>query len=348
MSLASLLLTLLLSAAPTDGLPEQVVVPELRDLRPPTAAEKQEATREYARSAELYEAGDQAGALAAAERLYAIMPNASTSLVRAQLLSDSGRPCAAFVALAVALDMDPTDKERSAIVAALQHNGKACKPGAAWARVKVVPEDAQVRIAGRDVPGGRTVVLEAGVHAVEVEAPGYARLRASLRANPGEEVPAHFETERLQAALPASTQAQPGKAKDKPWVAKAAPTAKAPVVGAPSKTMPWLLTGGGAALAAGGLGMHIWGLNTASDAKAHLSPRDDMGDEERKKAHADLSDDASKRATTAYILYGAGAVALGAGVYWLLTMPEGEGATAIAPAPWLVPGGVGISLSGRL
>jgi len=350
MSLAELLLILLCApaAAGADGLAEVVVVPELPELRPPTAGEQAEAEAAYARSAELYEAGDQAGALAAAERLYSIMPNASTALVRGQLLTGAGRPCAAFAALAVALDMDPTEEERSSIVSALEQNGRACKPGAAWATLKVVPEEARVRIAGRDVPAGRTVVIEAGVHAVEVEAPGYARLRASVKADPGEEVPASFETERLLQPAPVATPAAPAKDPVQPEPDEGPTGVARRAAEAPSKTLPWLLTGGGAALAVAGAGIHVWAADAASEAQGYLEPRDDMTDEERRQAHDDASSSASARATTAYVLYGAGAVALGAGIYWLLTTPDGESASSFGPVPWVLPGGVGLSFAGRL
>jgi len=348
---------LLLFAAPMpggDALTEPVVIPELPDLVKPDAKGQAEARQAYARSVELYQAGDVKGALAAAERVYEIMPNASTALFRSRLLEGNERPCAAVATLAAALDMDPTEKERNDIRAALKRAGRACKPGAAWARVRAVPGDAQVRIDGRDIPSGRTVVLKAGVHAVEVEAPGYARLRASLTADPGEEVPAEFETERLMPETPVVEGSEPveGAAED-PAAVETGPmvmsgAAERAVEESPSRLAPWLLAGGGVALVAAGIGMNVWALDAASEARGYLGPQPDMSDDDRKGAYDAAGESATSRAVTAYVLYGAGAVALGTGVVWLLTSPDGEESSGWRAAPWVVPGGAGLSLSGGL
>ena len=332
-----------------DGLREPVVIPEVPELKRPDANGQAEAQQAYARSVELYKAGDLKGALAAAERVFEIMPNASTALLRSRLLEGNNRPCAAFMTLAAALDMDPTEKERGDIRAALRRAGRACRPGAAWARVQVAPGDAQVRIDGRDIPAGRTVVLKAGEHAVEVEAPGYARLRASLTAHPGEEVPARFETERLLPETPAAEEVKPEEGADEEPSMEAGPAVlpgevEGPSPEAASTTVPWLLAGGGVALVAAGVGMNVWGLDAASEARGYLGPGSDMSDDERKRAYDDAGDQASTRTTTAYILYGVGAAALGTGIVMLLIAPDAEEATSWQPAPWVVPGGAGLSV----
>lgn len=349
---------LLLFAAPMpagDALKEPVVIPELPELVKPNAKGQAEAQQAYARSVELYQAGDLKGALAAAERVYEIMPNASTALLRSRLLEGNERACAAVATLAAALDMDPTEKEQSDIRAALRRTGQACKPGAAWARVQVVPGDAQVRIDGREIPAGRTVVLRAGVHAVEVEAPGYARLRASLTADPGEEVPAQFETERLLPETPVEEAAETEEgSQEEAFVetetgaAVVSGVVEGPAGDAPSRTVPWLLAGGGVALVAAGVGMNVWALDAASDARGYLGPKPDMSDDERKRAYDDAGGSATSRAVTAYVLYGAGAVALGTGLVWLLTSSDGGESSGWRAAPWVVPGGAGLSLSGGL
>jgi len=347
-ALTLLLVSLGLGATPTapDSLEAPVVVPPLPDLTPPSAEEEAEAQRAYARSAELFKAADVEGAAAAVERVYELMPNASTALVRSQILETLKRPCAAFTTLAAALDMDPNDAEKREIRVAMQRIGRDCKPGAAWARVRVIPATAMVRVDGRSVPTGRTLVLMAGVHPIEVEAPGHARLRATLKADPGEEVPASFETERLASALDA-TPVVPETAKPAP-VPAAPPPEVVKEAGGGSTTVPWILAAGGAAILGGGVGMHLWALDAASEADDLRTPQPDLAEEERSRRYGDAKDQASSRSTTAYILYGSGAAVLATGVVWLLLSgDEGEG-VLFRPAVWLTGSGGGLSLGGSM
>jgi len=323
------------------------MVPDLPAVERTSPEQQAEAERAYDSCATLYEEGRIADALVAAELVYKLMPNASTALMRAQLLEAAGRPCAAFAALAVALDMDPSSSERIEIGGTLQTMGKACKPGAAWARIRVSPEAALVRISGREVPAGRTVVLRAGIHPVEVEAPGYARLRATLKADPGEEVPASFETERLGgAAAPAS--GAPGTAATGPPGPRVAAPAPVHEPAPRSTALPWLLTAGGAAAGAAGLGFNLWALDAASKANDLKDPQADLTLDERERRYGDEKDKATSRRTIAYVLYGAGGAALVAGVVWLLASGDGDVPAGWMPSVWVLEGGAGVSFGGSL
>ncbi len=102
----------------------------------------------YERAATRFEKGDLKGALKAAKQVYALLPNASTALLNAQLLAELNRHCEAFDMSLLAMDLDPTAEEQGDARAGLRTSGARCDRGYGWSRVNVKPVSAAVLIAG--------------------------------------------------------------------------------------------------------------------------------------------------------------------------------------------------------
>ena len=344
-------LVLVLAARPTSAVtpPGQVWVPPLPDPVVPTNENAEKASKAYKESVKLYEKDDFLGSFEAADRMYQLLPNASTALYRAELLEDLNDPCEALAGFLVSYDLDPTEDEEPDIEAGLGRAGTACAGGYGWARIEVTPPEALVRISNQRVPVDRMVGLKAGDHEVQISAPGFASSKTTLAVLPGMPAKARFDLQR-QAAAPAAPVAIPPPA---PAPAGEAPP---PPLSVPvyepyrppkkSNTLAWLFTGGGAALIASGVGVHLWANATREESNDYARPRDDISEIERLPKYNELRDAAKARSITAYALYGGGAAAVTTGVILFLRKPSSEVSWAHV-APLSLPDGGGLLLWGR-
>ena len=163
----ALALVLLPRLAAAGGVPPGLVwVPPLPDPVVPTDENAEKAAKAYKESVKLYEADKLLGSFEAADRMYQLLPNASTALYRAELLEDLGDPCEALAGFLVSFDLDPTEDEEPDIEAGLNRAGAACAGGYGWARIGVTPANAEatsgsgslrirsMSIAARELPPG--------------------------------------------------------------------------------------------------------------------------------------------------------------------------------------------------
>ena len=347
-------LVLVLAARPTSAVtpPGQVWVPPLPDPVVPTNENAAKAGKAYKLSVKRYERGDFKRSFKAADRMYKLLPNASTALYRAELFEDLNKPCDALAGFLVSFDLDPTEDEEPDIMAGLSRAGSACEGGFGWAQIEVNPPDAEVRISGQRVPTERTLGLMAGDQTVEISAPGYIRAQIVLPVAAGQRAAARFELKRVGAEatpmMPApGASGSPGDEEigmptAPPLPANFPRTYKA---AGPDHTVAWLLMGGGAALVAGGVAMHLWAVSTREESNDYARPRDNISEQERLPKYNELRDAAKTRSIMAYALYGGGAAALGTGVFLYLREPSSDASWA-ALAPVALGGGGGLVLSG--
>ena len=87
--------------------------------------------------------------------------------------------------LAVGLDLKPTSKERRAITRALGDAARKCGSGMGWARFDYEPSEATLKVAGRRVPPGVTVILSAGKHDLVLHAEGFNALQKKIKIGKG-------------------------------------------------------------------------------------------------------------------------------------------------------------------
>jgi hypothetical protein len=109
--------------------------------------------------------------------------------------------------------------------------------------------------------------------------------------------------------------------------------------------IPWVLIGGGAAVALGGLGLNIWALDTASERDSYAQPASGQSEEERRELYEAAHSRAEDEATAAYILYGVGGASIVAGVV-LLLLPDEDLVPPVTLAPVGHPDGGGIAVGG--
>ncbi len=344
-TLPGALLVALLVATPASAAPPPVLVPDLPERAPLTAERKAAAKTAYADVQRHYGAGDYEAALAAADEVFEIHANASTALLRAQLLQRLGRGDEAFAVLLVAADLDPTESELGDVKKGLAASAGACDPARGWATIRVEPRAATVLVAGGEVPAGRTLGVLPGKHPVEVSADGHETRRAELVVRAGEHslLSVALKPKPVDKAVPSPEESAPEPIQPPPEAAE--PPGAPPPAAASSNTLAWVLIGSGAALAGGGVGMHLWANSANDEAEKYGSPIADMDDDERQRRYDAATEDLRARGISAVVLYGAGAVAAVTGLILLLS-DDGADEASFTVAPMPAPGGAGITLRG--
>ena len=320
------------------------VVPDLPVAAPIDDDRLAELDKAYGDATRLYEAKDLAGALDRADVVYRINPNASTALLRAQLLGELKHPCEAFAALLPGMDMKPGAEERAELTSGLSRHGRACNERLGWTRLEVSPTSTTVTVAGADVPLNRTIGLPKGTHSLELTAPGHARLRTSLTIRTGEEAVARYDLSPVAKPIAAPA---PPKPRATPLVTDEPPPTESveAVEAASSSTLGWVLTGSGAALLAGSAGMTLWALDAKDEGNSYKSPQPGLEEADRKERYDQAQTDLKTRGAIAVAMLATGTVATIWGVIELLDDgPADPAAWTLAPA-W-TPDGAGLSLRG--
>ncbi|MCB9726894.1 MAG: PEGA domain-containing protein [Deltaproteobacteria bacterium] len=163
----------------------EVMAPELPETGGASAADRATARAAYDDAAEAYGAGRLEDALAAADRAWVALPNASTALIRATILGDMKRDEEAFEAYLLAADLSPTADETSLVNAGLARHGGRSTPPMGWLVVTSVPDGAQAQLDGVVFVTPRTVGLSAGKHTLEVAVDGYLPGQFTVTARAG-------------------------------------------------------------------------------------------------------------------------------------------------------------------
>ena len=323
-------------------------VPELP--KKPSAPQRERIQAAYSRAATAYEQGDVKAALKAADEVFALLPNASTALLRADFLAELKRPCKAFEMYLVAYDLDPTDKERADVLKGLGGSGAACKPGYGWALVDVTPESASVQLAQTAVPVGRTVGIAAGARAITAEAPGHASLRAGILVHAGKPALASFDLAPVtrEAISPAPAPKPPPE--DLPSA-----VVEEPARSSPGNALAWVLLGTGGAAAGAGVALHMAAMSSADDADRYrVRPEDGVIDgiylteAERARRYEGAESDATLRRILAFSAYGLGAGLVTTGAVMLLSGSKDDPEPAsFRISPLALPGARGLLIQGR-
>jgi hypothetical protein len=196
--------------------------------------------------------------------------------------------------------------------------------------------------------------LKAGDHEIQISAPGHTSVNAVVTVLPGMQAQVKHDLQRQGGQIGAPAPMPP------PLPAPAGggdleiqpPPTEIPVYqphrsGAKRNNMlAWLFVGGGGALVASGVGVHLWANATREESNDYARPRDDISEIERLPKYNDLRDSAKARTITAYALYGGGAAAIATGVVLFLRKPSTETSWANV-APMSLPDGGGLLLWGR-
>ena len=285
-----------------------------------------------------YDAGDLEGALEAADEAYAVWPNSYTALVRARILGRLGRRADAFAALLVASDLDPTAEELKMIDRGLSRHGKALRPPMGWLKLSVSPGSPVATVSGQQIHPPRTIGLSAGEHSLSLKAPGHESVETEVRITAGRATVARYALAPAKTAAPPPAASSPvAPVKPPPAVEERAP--------AGASALPWVLVGAGGALALGGVAATVWAGSAADDAERYSSAVPGMSEDERRRRYDEADEAVQTRSAVSYVLYGAGAAAVGAGVAWLL-LGEGADEAGALLVPLAGPDRIGLGLRG--
>lgn len=325
----------LLGAAPHTSaqvvLPEPLPSGEERDVEAARAA--------YAEVEARYAKGDLQGALTWAGRTLAAYPMASVAVIRATLLSELKRPREAFAAWLQALTLEPNEAQREQILAGLATAGREASPALGWLLVDVSPQTAVVAIDGDDIPTGVALGLPVGRHLMSASSPGLVDQIAAFEITAG-------EARHLEVSLKAVAQALPEPQLQAP-PPRGPETSSASSAGADLALAGWITAGGGLAIALAGVGMNVWGIDTARAADAYSQPKSGLSSEDRLALYGSLSDSADTRLYAAYALYGAAGLAVATGV--VLVVLDGTGdepSPPVSVSPWVGHGRGGLAVLG--
>jgi tetratricopeptide (TPR) repeat protein len=316
-----------------------LVVPALPAETEVDAKDQRRAEVAYGKAYEAYGNGDTAGALKQANRAFKALPNASTALIRATILSAMNRTQKAFEAYLVAADLNPVPDELQLIDAGLAQTGTALSPPMGWTSFKTTPTGAKVGLGEGSFKAPRTVGLPAGQHYFNISAAGHVGTSGTVTVSAG-------RGSNLSFAL-AAAQRQEAVIRTSPTPAAAAPAAASPIQpvrvataqGLPEKSQALaysMMSLGGAALLGGGV--------VLSGVQSKVDEAQAPGNNEAQ--YNDLLAEAQSSQMMAFVLMGVGVGALGYGIYDMMSSPEGE-----ATAQWkatAVPtyGGGALVLSG--
>lgn len=316
---------LIAGGAPAWAEPVLPRLPPRLEVTPEAARVAEEA---YGRAVRKHASRDLKGAIAEAEVAWRTVPNASTALIRATLLSEAGEHAEAFAAYLQAADLDPTDDERALIQAGLAKEGPLCVIPRGWARVRPPkPAGATVVVDGVEVTPPRTVGLQSGERTVRATAPDHEPLELTIQVTAGQEQLVELVLTEKQPEPPPVVVVEPPVVEPPPIVIVEPPPPPGPPI------LPWTLVGVGGALAVtGGVLVGLSG-GPADDAATLANPTAGMSSSEREAAYEAAKSDAQAFQTTGYVLLGAGVAAAAAGAVLFVLDGEDEPTTTVAPSP---------------
>jgi len=201
---------------------------------------------------------------------------------------------------------------------------------------------------------GRTPLrrwLNAGNYDLRLGKQGFAVVEDSLVVEIGDTlehevmlVSKEEAAKRAQRAEAESAEVPLDEAVDTPAVAPPARHSGTPASQGSSTLWSWVALGGGGALLAGGAAFGLMAAGHRDDVETFRSQELSGTWPEIEQAQGSAQDDA----LLANILFGAGAVAVAAGVVLLFTSAGDEVGAAGGVAPWIGPDGAGLVASGRL
>ncbi|PKN55064.1 MAG: hypothetical protein CVU56_23195 [Deltaproteobacteria bacterium HGW-Deltaproteobacteria-14] len=324
-----LLLVVSLPAAPASA---EAWLPTLPTAEPLTKRQEAAVKRSYNAANAAFSRRQWRSALRHAERTFALLPNASTALIRAIILEKLHRERDAFLSYLLAADLAPSDDERALIRAGLGRLGVALDVG--WLDVSASPAAATLFVDGTAFSGPRTVGLPSGEHELVVQQDGFTTHREAVTVSAG-------------ARTTASVSLVPVAAPTVESLDDDATSGFVPPVVVPdeSSTAGWWVLGGGAAVLVAGVIIHVAAVDAASEADAWSAPRAGISAAARKARYDDAVAKKDGLEAATWVCYGLGAAAVATGVVLvLLEGPDAEPAAAHV-VPVALRGGGGLSFS---
>lgn len=323
-----LLLTISFSTAPASA---EAWLPTLPTAEPLTKRQEAAVKRSYNAANTAFSKRQWRSALRHAERTFALLPNASTALIRAIILEKLHRKQDAFLSYLLAADLAPSDDERALIGAGLGRLGVDLDVG--WLDVGAAPAEATLFVDGTAFSGPRNVGLPSGEHELVVQHDGFTTHRETVVVTAG-------------ARTTASVMLAPAVAPSVESLDDNATKGVVPLPPPPDEpsSVGWWLLGGGAAVLVAGVITHVAAVDAASEADAWSAPRPGVSSAARKARYdaAVAQKDGLEAAT--WICYGLGAAAVATGVVLvLLEGPDAEpGDARIVPVATRDGGGLSL------
>ncbi|NUN16325.1 MAG: hypothetical protein HUU55_22075 [Myxococcales bacterium] len=292
-----------------------VIIPELPEIKEITDADRAAAEQAAEDTKAKFAAADYQAAASAAQWAYHQLPNANMALRWAMILGAQNKHRDSFATYLLAYSLDPTDDERTRIEAGLAEQARLCDPPMGWVHIRSTPA-AKVMIGHQQTWSQRWVGLSEGKHELVFEAKGYESQSTALQVTPGSAGSVDVVLKQPDADPPRNDVVPPN---DSPIEATTAETAIPPI----PEFVPWTVLGTGVAIAAVGVGMHVWSREAAETRDSLSRPVEGMDDVDRVTHFLEAHNDAQDRATAAYVLYGVGGAAIATGVV-LFFFPESE------------------------
>jgi tetratricopeptide (TPR) repeat protein len=317
-----------------------LVVPKLPAESTVSAKDQKRAEIAYGKAYEAYGNGDTEGALKQANRAFKALPNASTALIRATILSAMNRTRKAFEAYLVAADLNPVPDELQLIDAGLAQTGAALTPPMGWTSFKTTPTGAKVALGEGSFKAPRTVGLPAGQHYFNISAVGHVGTAGNVTVNAGRGSNLSFAlaaAQRQEAVVRTSpvVEARPSPPRT---TAAAVPSAAATKAAAgPGHTLSYTLMGVGGGAMIGGIVSYVGALNAIGKANEATNEAD----------YNKFNDEAASSQAMAFGLLGVGAAVLGYGVWSFLDAPDDASTAQWQATPLAMPGGGALVVSGR-
>ena len=199
------------------------------------------------------------------------------------------------------------------------------------AEVELEPADAELRVDGKTVQLGAdgAVLLDPGEHEFTVLAPGYETLRRRVNSEGGRQTTLHLVLAPKHGVVPEAPLPAPP-----PAAAEMVPVEDSQAAEAGGSIAPWLVAGGGVALAAAG-GV-VLGLGLA--AKADVEGVEDGASW---RASESANDRSVPMQVAGGILLGVGLAAATAGLSWALWPAADSDQVAVRPS------GLGVALTSK-
>lgn len=332
--------SLALLALLATGAHAAMILPDLPAQKEARPSDEKRAQAAYGKAYEAYGNGNAEQALKHAEQAFKALPNASTALIRATILQGLERNRESFEAYLLAADLNPVPDELQLIDQGLAATGGSLSPAMGWVNFKTTPVGARVALGEGSFKAPRTVGLPAGQHFFNIQSPGFVGTQGnvSVSAGRGSNLSFALAAEQRQQAV-----VQTAPVPVTPPAAPAAPAA-APAPVTTAKPLPQksnamaysMMSIGGAALIGGGVS-YMQALAKVKDAEATADP----------DKYNSLVAEADSSQTTAWILIGVGAGALGYGVIDLISSPDGEATAKVNATAVPLSGGGALVVSGR-
>lgn len=278
-----------------------IVLPILPEAKHIEENAKQRAIKADKEARRAWELGNTKQALKFANEAYEAVPNASTALIRAQILARNEMYKEAFESYLIAYDLDPTDEEKKLIEEGLSATCAKVNPSLGWFKIEVEPSNSTIHLDGAQISSSRTIGLPEGDYNIHVSAEGRNSQEVNITVESCSGGFMRFylkEQSSDEIRKPEIVFHRQERHKKPQW--------------------QWAIIGGGAALLGGGLGLHLWAIDGASIANRYAKPIDSLSDQERKSLYDNASSKAKVRAISAYTLYGIGGFAIITGTVLLL------------------------------